>query len=121
MLPPFGGRQRRLLLTWLAIQSLVLWVFASVVFLVKWARLASRRYRRPAASHILSAATLAYSSATSLSSTPPWAGVHRRVTGRPRAPRLSATSMMALARVCLSPTLSVWALLSAAAESEKAV
>ena len=58
MLLPLRGLYRRLLGAWLVIQSLVVRVFSWVVFLVRWAWLASRRYRQSAASQALSAATL---------------------------------------------------------------
>lgn len=68
-----------------------------------WARLGSRRQGRSTASAVLSAASLAQSSATSLPSNPLCAGVHRMVTVLPRCFSPSPASMMAAASVCPSP------------------
>ena len=84
MVIPLGGLYRRLLLTWLEIRSLVPRVLASVVAVVRWAKPASRKYRRSVASPVLPAAVFAYSSATSFPSTPLLAGVCLRLTEQPR-------------------------------------
>ena len=53
---------------------------ASVVFLVRWERLASIRYAGSALPSLPSAALLAFSSACSFPSIPLWAGARRMVT-----------------------------------------
>lgn len=84
-------------------------------FLVGWTKLASLRYRRSVAWTALSAAVFAGTPTTSLPSTPLCAGVieHRRLW------RCSAAVMMAFAKACPGPRLSVAALLIAAVESVK--
>ena len=79
ILPPFGGWYRRRRSVWLQIRSALAQERASAVFLVRWERLASKRYDGSAPS-LPSAALLAVASACSFPSTPTCAGVHQRVT-----------------------------------------